>query len=71
VVKVKPELIREQATALGIAAVDERRAQTLAADIERLYEALLAARDRLDFNDEPARYFAVLAGGTAPPAKRK
>ena len=70
-IKVKPELMREQAAALGIAAVDERRAQTLAADIERLYEALLAVRDRLDFNDEPARFSAVLAAGAAPPAKRK
>ena len=69
--KVKPELIREQATALGIAAVDERRAETLAADIDRIYEAVLAMRERLDFNDEPARFDTLLATASAPPTKRK
>ena len=67
--KIKPEVIREQATALGLASIDEKRAETLAADIDRIYEAVLAMRGRLDFNDEPARFDALLA--MTPPAKRK
>ena len=67
--KVTPELIRAQATALRIATPDEQRAEALAADMSRLYEAVLTARERLDFNEEPARFAALLA--TVPPRKRR
>ena len=70
--KVTPDLIRTQAAALRLATPDAQRAEALAADMTRLYEAVLAARERLDFNEEPTR-FAVLLGAApvVPPKKRR
>ena len=69
--KVTPELIRAQAAALRLATPDEQRAETLAADMSRLYEAVLSARERLDFNEEPARFAALLAAAPAVPLKKR
>ena len=70
--KVTPELIRAQALALRISSPEEERAEALAADMTRLYEAVLAARERLDFNEEPARFAALLAAASAvPPGKKR
>lgn len=69
--KVSPEFIRAQALELRGARLDERRAQEIAADIEKLNDAALAARRRLDFNDEPARFAALLQVAAMPGGKRK
>lgn len=69
--KIAPELIRAQALELRGATLEERRAQEIAADVGRLNEAALAARSRLDFNDEPARFAALLHAAAQPPEKRK
>ena len=66
-----PELIRAQALQTRDARLDERRAQELAADLARLDDALAGARDKLDFNDEPARFVSLLAACARVPAKRK
>ncbi len=68
---VTADLIRAQALALRGAKLEERRAQEIAADVERLNEAALAARERLDFNAEPARFAALLHGCAIPAGKRK
>ena len=54
------QTIRAQAAALRGADLDDARAGEIAADIGRIVEALDAVRARLDFNDEPARFDAVL-----------
>lgn len=69
--KVTPELIQAQALELRGAKLEERRAHEIAADVERLNEAALAARELLDFNDEPARFAALLRASAAPDIKRK
>ena len=65
---LSPETIRAQAAALRGADIGDARAAEIAADIGRITETLDAVRDQLDFNDEPARFDAVL-GAAAP--KRK
>ena len=58
---LSPEIVRAQAAALRGADIDERRAQSLGADVGRIIEAVDGARALLDFNDEPARFDALLA----------
>ena len=62
--------IRAQAQMRG-AQLDERRAQELAADLARLDAAVTGAREKLDFNDEPARFVSLLAASARAPAKSK
>ena len=69
--KVTSELVRAEAAALRGAVLDEDRAAQLAADMNRLQEAVLGAREHLDFNDEPARFAALLAASTVPARKRR
>ncbi len=69
--KVTPELIRAQCLELRGVEITERRAQELAADVSRLNDAALGARDRLDFNDEPARFAGLLSASATPAKKRK
>lgn len=64
------ELIRAQAAELRGAELDETRAAEIAADIGKITEAARAVRDRLDFNDEPARFVAALCAPAAAPGKR-
>jgi hypothetical protein len=68
---LSPETVRAQAAALIGTDIGERRAQDIANDIGKIVEALDAARERLDFNDEPARFEAVLDAAAAPGSKRK
>lgn len=60
--KITAELIRSQGAQLRRLAIEESRARELAADVERMNNAVIdAADERLDFNDEPARFAALLA----------
>jgi hypothetical protein len=52
--------IRDHGRALARLEISERRAGELAAEVERLNCAVLDAAARLEFNDEPARFAAVL-----------
>ena len=61
---ITPELIRQEALASRGAELDDQRCAELAADVGKLNEATHALRERLDFNDEPAR-FAALLGASA------
>ena len=68
---ITPELISAQAVDLRGVTLDASRAEQIAADMARLNEAVLATRERLDFNDEPARFAALLNARPAPVRKRK
>jgi hypothetical protein len=50
---------------------DPARAQELAAEVAKITDAVDAARGLLDFNDEPARFFALLESAVAPGPQRK
>ena len=63
--KVTGELVRAQAAELREVELDIQRAQELAEEVAKINAAAAAARERLDFNDEPARFLALLS---APPA---
>ena len=71
--KVTPELIRAQALDLRGVKLSGSRAEELAADIAKANDAVIAARGKLDFNDEPARFAARLAAAASSPrpGKRK
>jgi len=60
--KDKPtaQLIRDHGRQLVRLDISEQRAGELAAEVERLNNAVLDAAVRLDFNDEPARFTALL-----------
>ena len=45
--------------------LDPVRAQELAAEVAKITDGVDAARGRLDFNDEPARFFALLEAAAA------
>ena len=63
---LSPEIVRAQAAALRGAGLDERRAQSLGADAGRIIDAVDGARALLDFNDEPARFDALVAAHALP-----
>jgi hypothetical protein len=70
--KITPELIREHGIQLRRIALDEKRAAEVAEEVARLNETVIDAADRLlDFNDEPGRFAALLAGGAQPWKSRK
>jgi hypothetical protein len=54
------EAVRAQAASLLGTDLGERRAEEIARDVGKIVEALDAARGLLDFNDEPARFVALL-----------
>ena len=58
--KISPELIREHGAQLRRIALDEKRAAEVADEVARLNNAVIDAADRLDFNDDPARFAALL-----------
>ena len=64
------ELIRRQAASLRGVDIGERRAEELAVDIARVIDAVGGARERLDFNDEPARFDALLRASARDAAQR-
>lgn len=67
--RVTPELIREQGAQLRRLSLDEKRAAELAEEVARLNDAVMNAADqRLDFNDDPNR-FAALLNSAAQPAR--
>ncbi len=57
---VKGELIRLTALHLRRMKLSAARARELARDVERLNNVALAASEEGDFNDEPARFAAML-----------
>lgn len=63
------DLIRAQALELRGVTLDHQRVQQLASEVAKLTEALGAMRSRLDFNDEPARFSALLRA-CAPSGQR-
>jgi len=65
--EVTGALIRAQAAWLRGADIGQRRANEISSDIAKIVEAVTAARDRLDFNDEPARFDAGLLALTRAP----
>ena len=67
---MRPETIREQALQLRGADLTQRRSEELAADMERIVSAVSAVRENLDFNDEPARFAALLDASARVPSKR-
>ena len=69
--KITGELVRAQAAELREVELDSERAQQLAEDVAKINAAAAAARERLDFNDEPARFTAVLSAPAPRPASRK
>ena len=68
--KITPELIRLQAEQLHGLAYGPARCAELARDVERNNTATLNAAGMLDFNDEPARFIALLSVHAHPPKKR-
>lgn len=64
--KVTGTLIRGQAAALHGLDIPEARCAELAADVERHNAAIRNAAQQLDFNDEPARFSALLAVHAQP-----
>lgn len=68
--KVTGELIRLSALQLRRMNLSEARAKELARDVERLNNVALAAAEAGDFNDEPARFSAMLLRLRAPVSRR-
>lgn len=58
--KVTARMVREQASQLHGLDFSAARCAELARDAERHTAAIAAASARLDFNDEPARFTALL-----------
>ena len=69
--ELPPDFVHVQAAALRGADIGERRAQEIAADVARITDAADGARAMLDFNDEPARFDALLASAHAQPPRMK
>jgi len=60
------EVVRAQARALRGVDIGKTRSVEIAGDVKKMTDAANAARELLDFNDEPSRFTAIL---TAPPAR--
>lgn len=58
--KVTAQLIRDHGRQLARLDIAEQRAAELATEVDRLNRAVLEGATRLDFNDEPARFTALL-----------
>jgi len=68
--RVSAELVESIALTLRHTVVTAARAEAMAPGVERLTEAVLAAADETDFNDEPARFASVLAALKHPKPRR-
>lgn len=69
--KVTAELIQQHGAALAAVNVDSARAAELASEVERLNNAVMKAAARADFNDEPARFAALLDAAREPGGRRR
>lgn len=58
--KPTAQLIRDHGRELARLEISAQRAGELAAEVERLNSAVLDGAARLDFNDEPSRFTALL-----------
>jgi hypothetical protein len=58
---ISARLVQEWSSQLHGLEFSEARSAELAADVERHNAAIRAAAPQLDFNDEPARFAALLA----------
>ena len=67
--KVTARMVQEQASQLHGFALSDARCAELASDVERHIGAIAAAAPILDFNDEPARFTALL--NRVPAGRRK
>ncbi len=67
--KITAGLIRGQAVALHGLDTAETRCAELAGDVERHNTAIRDAAQQLDFNDEPARFYALLVAHAQPRKK--
>lgn len=54
------QLIREYGRTMARLDIADSRARELAAEVARLNDAVLEAAAKSDFNDEPARFAALL-----------
>lgn len=68
--KITPALIREQGSQLHALDIAEARAAELAREVEAHVTAIRTAAERLDFNDEPGRFTALLTLHAEPRKKR-
>jgi hypothetical protein len=68
--KIRAQLVQEHGRVLRRIEIGAERAAEVAEELERLNGAVLDAAQRLDFNDDPGRFAAVLAAG-AQAGKRK
>ena len=67
---VTGELVESIGRTLRRTVVTRGRAQAMAPGIERLTDAVVAAADATDFNDEPARFGPMLGALKAPGPRR-
>ena len=67
---VTAELVESTALALRRTTLTRARAQALAPGAARINDTALAAADKTDFNDEPARFAQVLAQLKSPSPRR-
>jgi hypothetical protein len=67
--KVTAQLIADHGRQIARLDIAEPRAGELAAEVERLNSAVLDGAVRLDFNDEPARFTALLVLHRQAPGK--
>jgi hypothetical protein len=67
--KVTARLIGDHARQIARLDIAEPRAGELAAEVERLNSAVLDSAAQLDFNDEPARFTALLLLHRQTPSK--
>ncbi|MBI4206624.1 MAG: hypothetical protein HY527_16505 [Betaproteobacteria bacterium] len=58
--KPTSQLIRDHGRQIARLDIAEQRAGELATEVDRLNSAVLEGASRLDFNDEPARFSALL-----------
>lgn len=64
--RVSPELVAAQAEQFHDLPLSATRAKELAADVDVLVGAVFEAAERIDFNDDPARFAATLAALRQP-----
>ena len=67
---VTGELVESIGLTLRRTVVTPARAQAMAPGIERLTDAVVAAADATDFNDEPVRFGSVLVALKSPKPRR-
>ena len=71
VTKVTAQMVREHARQLQGLDFSAERCAELARDVERHAAAIAAASPNLDFNDEPARFTALLRAAPVGRGRRR